>query len=264
VTGRLLLDVGAGREPFGPAELRLLDDVCSQIGGAVQTALLAEALQRSRQRVIAGREEERRRIRRDLHDGLGPTLAAVVMQLDAAHALLKRDPETAEKVLAQVRHQARTAIADVRRVVDELRPAALDQLGLVGAIRERARYFASGDGVGRDGALQIRVDADGDLESLPAAVEVAAFGIAMEAVNNAARHSGGSECAVWLWRDAELHLEVRDDGRGMPESVAPGVGLSSMRERALELGGTCRVQRTADGGTVVRARIPLEPVEETP
>jgi signal transduction histidine kinase len=261
VTGRLLLYAGVGREPLGPAERQLLDGVGRQIGGAVQTALLAEALQRSRQRVIAGREEERRRIRRDLHDGLGPTLAAIVMQLDAAQGLLQRDPDAAGRVLALVRQQAGTAIADIRRVVDELRPASLDQLGLVGAIRERAYYFGAGADSTRAG-LRVRIDTQGDLDMLPAAVEVAAFRIAIEAVNNAARHSGAAECVVLLRRDTELHVEVRDDGRGLPEAFGTGVGLGSMRERALELGGSCRVEQTPRGGTIVRATIPIDPAEE--
>lgn len=258
VTGRLLLDVGAGREPFGPAEQRLLDDVGRQISGAVRTALLAEALQASRQRVIASREEERRRVRRDLHDGVGPTLAAIVMQLDAAQDLLHRDPPAADRVLTAVRDQARTAITDVRRVVDELRPPALDQLGLVGALRERAGYFSPAPGAVPRQDLQVRIDAEGDLEPLPAAVEVAAFCIVMEALNNAARHSGASRCAVRLWRDRSLHVEVRDNGCGLPRAATPGVGLGSMRERAVELGGTCSVSRVDHGGTAVHAALPLD------
>jgi signal transduction histidine kinase len=260
--GRLELDVGLGREPFGPADRRLLDDLARQLTGAVRTVFLARALQRSRERLVLAREEERRRLRRDLHDGVGPTLAAQSMQLEVAARLVASNPDAAERLLEQLSSSAQSVIADVRQIVEDLRPAALDQLGLVSAIREFTRRF---DGVRADAAEPFWVDvrAEGDLGELPAAVEVAAFRIAIEAVNNAVRYSGGRTCTVCLRRTDSLELTVTDDGLGLQDRVhGTGVGLTSMRERAAELGGACTIGGRADGpGTVVQVRLPVRNLE---
>jgi len=213
-------------------------------------ALTAE-LQRSRERLVTAREEERRRLRRDLHDGLGPLLAGISLKLGAAGNLLRGDPDPAEALLSQLADEAHAAVGDVRRVVDDLRPPALDQLGLVPAIRQQAARF--------DGSLAVTVEASGDLVDLPAAVEVAAFRIATEALTNVARHASATNCRVAIARDGGLEVEVRDDGRGLPAQIVPGVGLSSIRERTAELGGACTIARDPSGGTIVRARLPVTP-----
>lgn len=144
------------------------------------------------------------------------------------------------------------AIADIRRLVYDLRPPALDEFGLQGAIQEYARQFETQDG------LSIRVDAPITVSPLPAAVEVAAYRITLEALANVVRHSQARHCCVALaMLDKTLQVEVRDDGLGLPKPVSPGVGLNSMRERAAELGGTCVVEALPHGGTRVRARLPL-------
>lgn len=212
----------------------------------------AAALRRSVERLVVAREEERRRIRRDLHDGLGPTLAGVALQLDAVREYVHRDPEAADRMLDRVVGQVKAGIADIRRLVDGLRPPILDQLGLAPAIRETASSFAS-----PGSEFTVTVEANGDSTALPAALQVAAFRIAMEAINNARRHGRANACRVILSVNGELEIVVEDDGVGVPAEFTPGVGLSSMRERATELGGTCEVHRGRGGGTVVRAVLPL-------
>jgi signal transduction histidine kinase len=171
----------------------------------------------------------------------------MAMQLDAAKAKAG-DPQV-EEVLGQLRSETQDAIADIRRVVYELRPPALDELGLVGALREQAARLSTGDG------LSVSVDAP-ELPALPAAVEVAAYRIATEALTNVSRHAGARNSWVAISVDRELVIEVADDGRGI--TAPPGVGLTSMQERAAELGGALSAERRAGGGTVVRAQLPIE------
>jgi len=154
-------------------------------------------------------------------------------------------------LLGQISDEVRTSLTDVRRVEDALRPPALDELGLVAAVRSRAAALC--------GDLAIEVSGPADRCPLPAAVETAAYRIAVEAVTNAARHSGGGRCTVSIEiGDRDVVVTVRDDGRGLRPDRKPGVGLQSMRERAVELGGECTVRSPDGGGTLVHARLPLE------
>ncbi|NYE35081.1 signal transduction histidine kinase [Nocardioides cavernae] len=256
--GHLRVEVDAGHDPFGPGDRRLLEDVGTQVGALVQAVSANRELQVSRQRIVAAREEERRRLRRDLHDGLGPSLAALAMRLEAASDLVHDDPGRAADLVARLSDQAREDIGEVRRLVEGLRPPALDQLGLVSALRHRAAEHGS---PGAPLRVPWVVEAADDLEPLPAAVEVAAYRIVVEAVNNAQKHSGADRCVVRLSRDAsDLRIEVSDTGTGLAPDRRAGVGLSSMRERAEELGGEIEVGPGAEGGTVVRARLPLDDV----
>lgn len=214
------------------------------------------SLRRSMARLVAAREEERLRIRRDLHDGLGPTLAGVTLQLDVARTLVATDPAAAEAVLDRVSGQMQLAVGDIRHLVDELRPPVLDQLGLVAAVEQSASFLAHQTGGCR---FEVSVTATGELSGVPPAVELAAYRIVMEAVTNACRHAQASTCRVRLELDRSLGITVEDDGVGVPSSHQPGVGLASMRERAAELGGNCRVEPRAGGGTVVRANLPVAP-----
>jgi signal transduction histidine kinase len=214
---------------------------------------LSSDLQRSRERLVVAREEERRRLRRDLHDGLGPTLAGVALQMETVHSIVRTDPQGATALLARLKEDTQAAITGIRRIVYGLRPPALDELGLVGALREEGGRFASN---GR--GLLVSVEAPEDLPPLPAAVEVAAYRIALEGLTNAARHSGAGTCLVRLVADGGFQLEVTDDGRGLPADFRPGVGVTSMRERAAELGGTLTIERAAPAGTRIVARFPLE------
>jgi signal transduction histidine kinase len=252
--GALHLEAAADRDAFGRGDRRLLEDVGAQVGTVVQAVLANRELKRSRQQIVTAREEERRRLRRDLHDGLGPSLATMALRLESAQDLIATDPAQATEAVAGLADLARDEITEVRRLVDGLRPAALDQLGLVSALRQRAELHELTSGVG---TVVWGVDADEDVEPLPAAVEVAAYRIALEAVTNAVRHSGARGCTVSLHReDQELVLHVRDDGHGLVGDRSTGVGLGSMRERAEELGGTFAV--TSEGsGTLVAVRLPL-------
>lgn len=231
-------------------DLRLLDDLAHQVGVAAHAVRLNMELRRARERLVLAREEARRRLRRDLHDGLGPQLASQVLTLTAANKLLRQDPDAAETLLTEATAHAQAAITDIRRVIYELRPAALDDLGLIGALQEQvARYHASG--------VQITIDAPESLPSLPAAVEVACYRIAQEALTNVVRHARARHCTLTLTVDDRLRLEIQDDGKGISADRQPGVGLASMRERAEELGGTCVVSPRLEGGTRVFARLPV-------
>jgi len=262
--GRLVLGPRPGDEGFADAERRLLEDLAHQIGASAHAALMTDEalrlsrdLQRSRERLVAAREEERRRLRRDLHDGLGPQLSSQALTIDAVRAIMRSDPDAAEEMLLELKVDAQEAVTDIRRLVYGLRPPALDDLGLLGALRETAaQYGAKG--------LEVSLEAPENLPQLSAAVEVAAYRIAQEALTNVARHAGASRATVSLAPDERggLRVEVRDDGVGIPDrrgDHAPhaGVGLTSMRERATELGGTFGVDALPEGGTRVQARLPL-------
>ncbi len=251
--GRLIVAPRAPGEAFTPADRRLLENIALQAGVATHAVRLTADLQRSRERLVTAREEERRRLRRDLHDGLGPALASLMLKLDAARNLLQRDPLAADALLSELKAQTQSAIADIRRQVYDLRPPALDELGLVSAIREHAAQYHHVDG------LRVSVEAPEHLPLLSAAVEVAAYRIALEALTNVMRHAHARHCLIRFSLNDALQIEVIDDGIGLP--AAPrgraGVGLTSMRERAAELGGTCVVERAPIGGTRVIARLPL-------
>jgi signal transduction histidine kinase len=246
--GRLVVGRRDAVEELGPAERRLITDLAAHVGPALAAARLALDVQRSRERLVVALEEERRRVGRDLHDGLGPRLAAASMKLEVAGRMARRDLDGALQLHAELRTELTDVIGDVRRLVYALRPPALDQLGLAGALRELANRLP----------MPVTVDVDGPLPDLPAAVEVAAYRIAGEAMTNAARHAGASNVAVRLTVDHDLVIEISDDGRGLPDPVPAGVGVASMYERADELGGTITIDRPADGGTRLLARLPLE------
>jgi signal transduction histidine kinase len=250
--GQLVVEGRDGQLPT-TRDLALLADLARPAGAAVHAAGLADALRASRRRLVETREEERRRLRRDLHDGLGPTLAGMVLGIDAAAKLLTADPALAQELLADVKAEATGALDDVRRLVYDLRPPALDELGLPGAVRQQAERLSL-----RHAGLQVSVTAAGPLPPLGAATEVAAYRIALEAIANAARHAQARHCTVDLSADGLLRLEVTDDGIGILPGALPGVGLSAMRERAAEVGGRCTVSSAEPGGTRVLALLPVD------
>jgi signal transduction histidine kinase len=246
--GRLLVSARGRDDPLDSIDRSLISSLAQQIGPAVHAVRLHDDLVRSRSEIVALREDERRRIRRDLHDGLGPTLAAIGLKADlAARGLAGGSAE--HRLLSEISTEVKAALIDVRRLVEALRPPALDELGLVGAIRSRAASLAGG--------MLIDVAGPVDPVALPAAVETAAYRIAVEAMTNAVRHSRGRHCTVLIAPDARLlELTVRDDGVGLDPARAIGVGLRSMRERADEVGGSFSVGSPAGGGTVVYASLP--------
>jgi signal transduction histidine kinase len=252
--GHLLLARRAPDEAFTTSDRRLLDDLARQVGAALHAARLTVELQRSRERLVTTREEERRRLRRDLHDGLGPTLAAQMLRVGSVRALYALDAAAADTLLADMERELQTSLADIRRLVYDLRPPALDELGLIGAIRESVTRNHTQYG---DARLAIAVEAPASLPALPAAVEVAAYRIVQEALTNVARHAHAGTACIRLSVNESVRVEITDDGLGLPSPRRLGVGLVSMRERAEELGGTFLVEPRSTGGTRVLACLPL-------
>ncbi len=250
--GRLVLSPRAPGESFSDADRSLLEDLARQAEVAVHAVRLTTDLQHSRERLVATREEERRRLRRDLHDGLGAQLAGLNIQAGALRRLIPRDPDAADELVVELREELRSAIADIRRLVYDLRPPALDDLGLVEALRRLAERYGS-----EDDQLRVLVESPEDIPDLPAAVEVAAYRIVQEALTNVARHARAQTCVVRLGVNDDVTLEIVDDGVGIPAELSAGVGLSSMHERASELGGSCVVEPAPKGGTQVLVRLPL-------
>jgi len=252
--GHLVASPRRGEAEFGSRDRLVLADLARQSGAAVHAEALTADLLDSRQRLVNAREEERRRLRRDLHDGLGPVLTGVGLNIDAARTRLEQaepDVPDADAFLSHAKQASSQAIADLRNIVYGLRPPALDDLGLVGAVRVHVDRLAEGS------AVRIAVNGAG-LPELPAAVEVAAFRTAVEAVNNVVRHADAHRCTVELGvEDGCLVLEISDDGESRTDWTA-GVGVLAMRERASELGGTLSAGATAQGG-MVRATFPLSP-----
>ncbi|WP_158890515.1 sensor histidine kinase [Amycolatopsis anabasis] len=250
--GELVIGVRAGEHRLGASELRVLSVLAIPLGATLRATMLSEELSRSRGRIVAGREEERRRLRRDLHDGLGPTLSGVGYAIDAVRNLIRTDPDSAAELLDRLRGDIGGAVAEIRRLVEGLRPPALDELGLIGALHREASRLSYRDG---GNPLSVTVDTRGKLPELPAAVEVAAYRIATEAMTNAARHSTAERVRVLVTVGEELRLRITDNGcRGA--DWTPGVGMSSMSERAAEVGGRCTAGPTPDGGRV-EAFLPL-------
>jgi signal transduction histidine kinase len=242
----------APRSVLSATDRQLLDDLARQAGAAVHSVRVMSDLQRSRERLIAAREEERLRLRRDLHDGLGPTLAALVFKIGLIRDSVRDDPARSDRLLQELGGETKNAIADIRSLVYALRPPALDELGLVGALREQAALLGESTG------LEIAV-ASPHLPELPPAVEVAAYRIVTEALTNVARHAQASRCDVELDLRDGLEIDVYDDGIGFAESARPGVGLRSMRERADELGGSFTAGKCAPHGTRIQVRLPVPP-----
>lgn len=234
---------------LAPARVRLQDGVDRALYGdareSARVRRLTEELSESRRRLVGTREEERVLLRRQLHDDLGPTLAGMAMQLRDLEGVLAEDPDLARERLARLADAAEGALAEVREMSRALRPPALDELGLVGALGEVA------DGHGLE-----CVWVSDDLSDLPPGVESAAYRIGREALTNVAMHSGCRSAEVVLRREGHgLRLDVRDRGSG--RSGPAGVGTVSMRERAQELGGTLTIDDTDGGGTTVAAWLPL-------
>lgn len=237
--------------PLSGPDWALLDDVARQIGIALHVVQLAADLQASRERLVISREEERRRIRNDLHDGLGPTLSALQLQLGAVRKLIHQKPDEAEALIVEWRDVLRQATTEIRQLVYDLRPPLLDELGLVEAIRGLQRH---------ESTLVLEVVAPDPMPKLSAALEVALYRIASEAVHNVVRHAQATRCVVQLQIEPDtLTMTIRDNGCGFSPAAAAGVGFISMRERAAELGGTLTILPAPPGaaeGVEVTVRFP--------
>lgn len=255
--GELLIAPRGPGEHFSPQDRRLLGDLARQIGPAAYAVHLAADLQRSRGRLVTAREEERRRLRRDLHDGLGPQLAGLILKLETARNRLGHDP-VADALLADLTTRAEAAVRDIRGLVYALRPPELDDLGLLPALHAAVEQYG-------ERGLVVVFDAPDSLPPLPAAVESASYRITHEALTNVVKHAGTSKCTVRVIMDetaSTLTIEVQDDGRGLGQKPGFGVGLTSMRERTEELGGMWVIESVPGGGTVVRAILPLHQKDE--
>jgi signal transduction histidine kinase len=250
--GYIVLGPRAPNEAFTFTDLRLLKDITPQVGVAVHAVRLTADLQRSREQLVLAREEERRRLRRDLHDDLAPTLASLGLTASTAADLIPTNPATAARLVKELQAEIRATVGDIRRLVYDLRPPTLDEMGLLAAVRERAAQYSNAP----DG-FHVTVDAPVELPTLPAAVEVAAYRIVQEALENVSKHSQARECGIRFRNHNGLEIEITDNGIGLPPNSTPGVGLRSMRERAEELGGSCVIERGANRGTRVLACLPI-------
>ena len=253
--GELRVAARAG-ERLRERDHRLIADLAPQVAAAIHAVGLSQELQLARQRIVQLREEERRRIRRDLHDGLGPALAGLTFTLEAVRNLSGSDLQRADELLVSATEQVQRMIGDVRRLIYGLRPPALDQLGLAASLRGLATQESSRE-------TSVTIDAPSSMPPLPAAVEVAAYWIAQEALTNVKRHAHAQICSVRLAVEpTTLRLEIADNGTGLSIG-SRGIGLHSMKERAAEVGGTCEIGDKTGGGTLVVASLPRLPAADT-
>lgn len=231
------------------SDIQVLDRLAMQAGVAARTLLAAHEVQRAREAIVIAREEERRQLRRDLHDDIGPALAALALQAEAALSVPQTDADVASRLIDRLVPRLNATVADLRALVHDLRPPNLDEFGLAASVHDLANQLT-----GPETEVTVEV---GPLPELSAALDVAAYRIVSEAVTNAVRHSGASVIAIRLaFTDNNLDITVADDGGGLPAVPAHGFGLTSMRLRAEELGGEFSLSTSA-AGTQVAARIPL-------
>ncbi len=252
--GQLIVSPRSDGESLSEADRRLLTDIARQAGAVAEAVRLTNRLEEANRHLLSVRGEERQRLRRDLHDGLGPLLAGQMLILDSARKVMPTDPALAGDLLTQLHRHIRTAVDDVRRLIDSLRPAALDELGLVAAIQQGTADL-------QRAGLRIAIEAPAELGSLSAATETTAYRIVMEGVTNVVRHARAQHCQVSLAIVPEQHLlriVIEDDGIGIPDGAPAGVGLDSMRERARELGGAMSIHSHPGEGTTIVATLPIQ------
>jgi signal transduction histidine kinase len=248
--GILIVGARSLHETLPPDKVYLFNDLLRQVTMAVQTVRILSELKRSRIKLVSFREEERRRLRRDLHDGLGASLASISLKMDTLVYKNGVD-EVVKNRLIELQEDLRSTITGIRRLVYNLRPPALDELGLIFALDELCRQY---DG----SSLKVTLEASEIDFPLHAAIEVAAYRIVQEAVTNAGKHSKGSTCKVTLaLEESSLVIRVMDDGVGLPDNRKSGIGLHSMRERVMEVDGQFLIKNNHDKGLTVEVRLPL-------
>lgn len=240
-----------GTRSLGAEERSMIEVAARQAVVVLHAHRLTAEVQLSRTELVQAHERERTRIRRDVHDGIGPTLAAVPIQLDVLTSRLDPDDDEARALARRVKDQVLDAVADLRLLIDGLQPSSLEVLGLEGAIRQRVA-------VARDAGLEVDLVLD-DLPDLGPAAGAATLHVVAEALTNAVRHAGGTRARVEVGvRQSRVVIDVIDNGCGLAASVQPGIGLESMRLRATELGGAFRLTRGNLGGLHLHAEIPEE------
>ncbi len=247
--GELRVSARGSGEQLSYSDKAILHELAQHVGIALYAAQLTDDLQHARERLVIAREEERRRIRNDLHDGLAPTLSSLQLQLSAVRNLMRQDPDRAEAMINDVHEDLRNATAEIRQLVYDLRPPMLDELGLIGAM-QNSKFHG--------GEVCIEVNAPESMPKLSAAVEVAVYRIANEALHNVVKHAQATACEVRIeLGDGDLTLKVTDNGKSLPDDYQAGIGLISMKERAAELGGTLLIRPNQPNGTCVIAQIPI-------
>lgn len=245
-------------DPLTLADRRFLSELSTHISMAAHAALLSTELERSRLSIVAAREESRRCLGNDLHDGIGHQLAGMARQVEQAAHLLEHDPAAVQELLAEISQQVNNTMAQVRGLAHQLHPPELELLGLVGALREQAQTHTS---------FMIQIDIPESIPPLPTEVETAAYYIALEAMSNVEKHAAAKSFRLHLTltkgdsalQPPVLEMEINDDGIGLPVDRVGGLGLLSMQGRAIELGGTCQIEPAPTGGTCIRVRLPCHP-----
>ncbi len=248
--GELVLGTRTSNEGFSNYEQRLIQDIVRQVGIAVYSVKVTTDLMKSRENLVKAREEERKRIRRDLHDGLGPQLASLGMNIEAARNLYKINHQAGEELLITTHKQLKDAINDIRQLVYDLRPPILDELGLTFAINELIRQYSHSK-------IYFKVLVPPSVSTLPAAIEIATYRIIQESISNVVRHSNATECKIKITMDNFLKTEITDNGKGISSSSKKGIGMVSMRERTEELNGTLHVISTPEKGVSIQVIFPL-------
>jgi signal transduction histidine kinase len=269
--GTLLLSSRSPEEAFTGDDQRLIEVLLRQSGPIVQNVtmtlgmkLLANNLQDSRERLVIAREAERLQIRRNLHDDLAPRLMSLAFNVAAAEQYVKKNPDKAIELLEDLRKVIRATVDEIRTMVHDLRPPTLDEFGLIGSIKARMDEVKQMS----PSSFEVNLHAPKKMPGLPAAVEVAAYRIITEALINVIRHASATNCEIFLKINSsnELQLDVVDNGVGLPSKLKPanngGIGLTSIRERAMELGGSCVFENLETGGTSVKAILPFSNEEE--
>lgn len=253
--GELRVAARQAHESLSASDITILQSFARQIALALYAIQTTRQIYQSRQRLVTAREEERRRIRRDLHDGLGASLSSFVLRLEQAIDQLPANASTSEAMLTSLINDAQQAILDIRRLVYELRPPDLDEYGLLFALREYLHRMTTN-------GTTLTLHAPETLPNLPAAIEVAVYRITQEAVNNALKHAHASNVTVNIQVTTHtprwLQLEICDDGVGITSTSQTGIGLNSMRERAQEVGGRWMLKVQPAGGVRVLVDLPLE------
>ena len=252
--GALRVGYRRGEDGLSPAEERLLSTLAHQVGASVRAVQLVDGLKAAREQLVVAREDERRRIQRDLHDSLGPQLTAVTMHLDAArNHLAAGNPTDTDDLLRDARRELHQAGGDIRRLAYSLGDPSIASRGLPSAIDAEVRLLTQATGVRAEIDLQ-------PLPPLSAATEEAIHRIISEAVTNVVRHARASRCSVAVWsEDGHVVGCIVDDGIGVPPDAQPGVGTRSFRDRAEELGGTVTIRPGTAGGTEVQIVLPIGP-----
>ena len=232
----------------GTLDHALLEDISRYVALVVRSDRLNHELRTSRDRLVALREEERRRLHRELHDGLGPTLAAMVLKLDVARR--RATGATRDDLLAEIRLDAQCAVDEIRRVVDDLRPSMLEHVGLIGALRALGRSLSTD-------STTFYVDGAESTPHLPPHIEDAAYRIASEAMTNAAKHANARHCLVEVTAGSKVSISVGAVASNTSPQSTPGAGWRTMTERAAELGGSLAIGAGPSGGFEVRATLPV-------